>query len=280
MKIKDYTGADCNLFRLPPIDMSSVEKVIELALVEAWQKGTSVNEVVSNVLNNQGVVDGLEAQVIESFEFQKKVILKQAEDDKDEALAAYEEEKREKIKKLEGSIGVGLDKTRHNLEERQQDLDNETSAYSVAQRDLDEMRERLKKKLSEVGGAKGLKTLLTINEAVRGDKPIADYEDNTDHPLDGEENINYEKDKAVEVTSYSYRGGEAAPVSIPTYKKTREQHKTIDAALELTVSKKYVDPLRGKGLTTVVEKIGTRKSKSETARFFDKVWEVLNYKLW
>ena len=177
-------------------------------------------------------------------------------------------------------IGVGLDKTRHNLEERQQDLDNETSAYSVAQRDLDEMRERLKKRLSEVGGANGLKKLLTINEAVHGDEPIADYEDNTDSSSGNEDDIDYKKDEPVEVTNYSYRRGEAASISIPTYARTKEQSKTIDAALELAVSKKYADPLKRKGLTTVVEKIGTRQSKSETAKFFGKVWEVLNYKLW
>ena len=72
MKLVYYQKADCTLFRLPPLDLSVADSKIELAFVNAWQQGRSIDNALNSVLSDQTLVGALVSQLEENLRFQQE----------------------------------------------------------------------------------------------------------------------------------------------------------------------------------------------------------------
>ncbi len=247
MKIEDYKKADCSLFRLPPIDASVVGSAIEVALVKAWENGSSVNSIIENVLNDKKILKQVTEQISENLEFQKVTALRNIDEKKKESIRSYETEGEAKLQQIQESLGNVISEKETGLKKVSQQLSERHSNYNASQKKLEEMRIRIQEKLKGIGGEEGFETLLSIQGLVK------------------------KQDKAQSVPQYNNKD-EQSYAKEPIY--------DLGKVIKAVTSEEKINPLEGKTLEAVVEKAEEDKKKhGKVYRFFKKVWRVLNYEL-
>ena len=244
--IEDYRKAQCQLYRLPPIDTSGVEEIIQTTLLEAWKNGENIKNVVNNILQNQQVVSRLSEQVSGNLNFQRIVELQNARDQNKTNLEQYALERQEKLKRVDTFLGSGIVTKYKELGEVSRTFQDAEKDYSVTKRKLEELRARVQERLKQVGGEKGVETLLTINNAVTRQSTYP-------------ETKSYTEDKEE------------------LYKKP-EKYSNEDTSEKIKDALKYAakDKRLKEKLETKIEEEITEEKKG----FFRKVWKVLNYKIW
>lgn len=263
MKLEKYRKANCELFWLPPLDLSKVDKMLEVALVEAFEKGGSVNEVLDSILDNGQIISSLEEQVAENLEFQKTSAIDKVEDDKQDAIALYSEKKEELLDELQETVVAEAQEKERELGEAYQQFDTRTKKYSARKARLEEMRSRIRKKIGEVGGREGFETLQRIDQMVTsgGDYQTAkrSYED------------------AQSVQGYTNE---------PAVSGIRVEGSSLEQALDLALTEEEIDPLKEKAAKVeLVEEDGERK-KGRVYHFFQrgtirqKIYKILTYEVW
>ena len=82
INVKRYARADCTLFRIPPVDVSSVGSIIEKALVQAWEQGTSADYALNSLLSEGSITAKLAQQIAQSLQFQRQRGLEAVDEEK------------------------------------------------------------------------------------------------------------------------------------------------------------------------------------------------------
>jgi hypothetical protein len=263
MKVSEYEKADCTLFRLPPIDVSYATSIIEKILVKTWENGQSVDNAIEGVLSNRTVVDKLTEQISTNLKFQKQTIIKQSEAEAQAKISEYEAAKQEKLTSLQENYSKEKEDEQRKLEEKQKELEERQQSYSASQARLDEMRARVEAKMKRLGGKKGLKKLMTINEIIEEEK---------------------EKTKPAEETKTEEKSSYGVTVVKRRKKRERPKHVPYKPPEEKTPEPATASPKETKvsPLEKVVEEEPEEepKKRGKPYRFFKKIWEVLNYEVW
>ena len=172
MEIKDYRHADCDLFRTPSINISPIQKVIEIALLKAWESGSSVERAINSIVENNELIGPLARDIAPHMATQRTYALEKVKADSYLNIRAYEIQERKKVQEVDESLGVKVRGAEQQLSEVSQTYATNLHQYSAAQARLEEMRARIRAQLDEVGGKEGYKNLMEINSAVVAESPI------------------------------------------------------------------------------------------------------------
>mgnify|MGYP001560737630 CR=1 FL=1 len=180
MTLDSYRKADCPLFRVPPIDFSTVQEALELTIVRAWESGQNAQNTINSLLQNSQVVGTLAVQVESHLGYQRASALGLVETEKASKLAMYDQKKKEETTRVEEAYAPELREREERTRTLEGNLSRKHATYTAAQARLEEMRGRVRAKLDTLGGKKGFQTLLTLQQAI------------TQHPSSSYEDIGYE----------------------------------------------------------------------------------------
>ena len=266
MEIDDFLKADCNLFLVPPVDVTTVATLIDRAVLQAWQQGSSAQKTLEALSTNSEILGTVTAQVEKNLEFQKQTALQNLEAKAQQAIGQYQEESKLKAAQVEATTGVEAKLQAAEFQAKEQSWQQEHQSYSIAQRRLEEARSRIRKRLGEVGGTVGYQKLVDIEQKLK--EPVT---------------------VSSEVKS---TGAAELPSSTP-------QEATIPTGLQLVMAEKKIDPLtqaleEAANAATAKDKIsGTTiqpSARKETGGriyqlfhktpLLQKVYSVLTYKIW
>ena len=272
MKIEDYRKADCSLFRIPPVNISELERDLEKRLVSAWRAGYDPNSAISSVVNDKSLIKRIADQISQSLSFQRKVGLGEVETETTERVEEHKTAYQEKVKAVEDRLGPEEQERRTKFEEEQQKYRQQNSVYSASVSSLEEMKYRIRDQLTELGGEEGIEALLSIEKEVA--VPLTDISQTTTIPASTKE-----KSEAPKRGNYDESSIEkAARESV--FKRHREglqkerlENKTGDGFI---VPKNAGDDSNyspSKDLSEI-------NSPEQSGGFWRSVWKVLNYKIW
>ncbi len=255
MRLDDYRLADCTLFRLPPVDASTVDDAVQKAIFEAWQRGMSAQNAIDSVLSDKKIVGALAEQVAPNLEFQQQNAFDEIYRKLDEKRAEYEKWKDEQLQRMNNGIGAEVEKKQEEWQKANAAFLEKYKGYNAAQAQLEMLRTRVRERLEKIGGAEKYAKLLEINQAVMSDSPY--------QPAVGREPLYDQPNNVLEKTS------------LPADVKTSPQ---VDAnKARAIVNKKPIDLLNDKTEKSAIKDI---PEIPKPKGFFGRVWEVLNYKIW
>jgi hypothetical protein len=172
MKLSDFRGADCDLFRIPPIDFSYIESALEKTLVRAWQNGSKPSDVIDTLSKDQGVVQAISSQVSASLNFQRDIQLQDLERRTQKQIEVHEAVKGQEFGKIEQNANALLQKERVIRGAYQQEAETRRGAYNATQASLEQMRGRIRESVDKVGGEKNLGYLLSLNDELLGTQSV------------------------------------------------------------------------------------------------------------
>ena len=158
MKIRDYRHANCELYREPIIDLSSIDPDIVTILMQAWQKGSSPNHAIDYVLGGE-IGEELRARIQPNIALQRKIALGELDA---EATAKLEETERDRARRLEQIERNYMERTRPLEEEAQRTkryLEEHTTALNATQARMRELHLRINERLRTLGGKSGVERL-------------------------------------------------------------------------------------------------------------------------
>lgn len=280
MKINDYKHANCALFRLPPIDFSKINEVIENAIVDSWKNGESAQNVLNQMLNNSSVVKTLSNQIADNMNFQRETTLRQAKEDERIKLEQTETERQAQLQKINATVVVEASEKGKIVDSLRTQLNEQNIAYSATEAKLNELRKKVKDSLYKLGGEEKIDQLLTINElVVAAPTTIA----STISPTSTSAQISSSNIPAAQTSTdtVNYTTTKENTEYPVTTSDTSAQPAQIGKSIELTkeqtkidLEKKIEDSLKESETTFPAKKRGL------TYRFFKGVWDVLNYKIW
>ena len=251
MKLSDWTGADCTLFRVPALDLGDLQKDLEKAMIDAWQNGYSAERAIGNILGNDAVISSLADQVQNNLTFQRDRALTEIEKKRDEKKATIEGEKQQHVQKIEQDLGTKTEQAHQQFRQQSQTVQQHHAEYTAAQADLSSLRGRIKKQLGDIGGEQGYEHLLTINQQLYPSKT-----EDTKSPTD-------------------------------TVKPTVVAQKPYDPSADLKLLRDQPKPLCvDDALTHVKEELEADQvippapKKSFLAKTGDVIYKILTYELW
>lgn len=249
MKLQDYAKSDCTLLREPPVDISAVERALDAALVEAWRRGASASSALDEVLSDKNIVGTLAGQVSPHLEYQRRFMMEQLERELAAKRQEYETWKKDQVEAVDAQLGREAEKKREEALKARAELTKQYEGYTSAHQRLEQLRQRVKDKLKQLGGKGAFKQLMKISEAVAA----------ADSYGSSEREIIYEQRSAT---------------------RLEEIEETLDA----TLSGKTPDPLKDKnsaveGIDELLEGKKTEPSKPKDG-IFRKMWRILNYRIW
>jgi hypothetical protein len=175
MKLEDFRQADCRLFRVPAIDISSIEGAIETAIVNSWRGGyANAHDAVNGVINNSAIVKNITQQIGESLSFQRENAEREIEAAKTGKISQYEQEQNARVRAIEEDTSKEIGYARKSLKQTQKKLEEKSRTYDAFQASLEERRAKIKQKLSEIGGEEAVETLFRLNQDLLDpvDKPV------------------------------------------------------------------------------------------------------------
>ena len=149
--IANYRLADCALLRTPPVDYKAITGSVEQALVDAWQRGTSVDQVVDYLLQDSKLKGKLASQISENLAYQLDVALSTLETRAQTQKQELSAEKDSHLAKIEGDYQQKLDASDKAVEDAYADADAKTAHYTATQARLEELRQKVKSQVGEVG---------------------------------------------------------------------------------------------------------------------------------
>lgn len=177
MELNDFRKADCRLFRVPPIDFSSVEGSIETALIEAWKNQSSAGNAIGSITENKGIIKNLSEQISESLEFQRRIALERVTKQEAERVRAYQEEQRAKMASVEQTIGYRAGEKLAELKAKEADLSGRRKSYDASQYSLEQTRFKIRERLDSIGSDKSVEVLLKMNESLLDETPTEQKKD-------------------------------------------------------------------------------------------------------
>jgi|SaaInlStandDraft_3_1057020.scaffolds.fasta_scaffold00837_10 hypothetical protein len=218
----DYQKADCALYRVPPLDMTTINSRVEQLLVEAWKNGQSVEAALQSISRNNSVVGDLVSQIAENLAFQQRMASDAVNDASGNRIQSYEEQRAEELYQIEQAFGTVKGTQVASVRAAEEETAEEKQEYTMAQQKLSEMRARIKARLKEVGGEEGLKYLLQIDELVEEE---ALYGVDTSVAGTGQESGNYEVgqqnyDPGTTQPSRPYKQSQSSSASGKGYENT------------------------------------------------------------
>lgn len=254
MKLGDYERADCNLYLLPPIDLSEVKSALEVVLLDSWRNGVSADQAVDQILNDRTILGRLAEKIAPNLNFQATQAKEEIKAQAEATIAAYGQRIEAQRQEIQSNLGAEEITRLNAAETAKNDLQQQTVAYSAAQARLEELRTRVKQRLDAIGGTKSYETLLTINERINNTAvPTAETE---------------VADQAISATT-------TAPTAFNTTAPSYNAPQQNEAAPATTaVATTASEP----SLEVVVNQT-TAPTNSKTRRAFRKIWKVLNYRL-
>ena len=253
MAIDDYRKANCTLFRHPPVDFSGVDDAIEQILVDAWKNGYSVGTAMQRVLKDSSVVGSLQSQVEKNMAFQRDIAEKKVNAKRFVEAQGYENDKRRQLMHIDETLGKESEEKAEAVRAKDVHLESKTQVYSAAQARLEEVRARVKAKISQIGGKAGYEALMEIREMM---------DDNSEDDYDGES----EDDKSQK-KDYKPRKKRKRKKSKDS-KKDKEPD--LERALELATCDEEVDPLK---------EPEPKEEHGKVYRAGRAVWGAMNYDL-
>ena len=272
----DYAFIDCNLFRTPPVDLSGVTYLIEKSLLTAWQSGHSAAGALEDVLSNQEVIGPLAAKISHNLRYQAETALQQVGEQSRSRIAAYEKEKEGRLDEIKASIGAEADAKERQLLQASHGHEQAQSQYSAAQANLDRIRKRIQAQLRDVGGKSGYDTIMRINEAVVGTGTVGTGVARLpSHERMDEIRSRYRERRETAAHSGDSGGKESGsgtdmPEAYMPEVYMPEVAGEIQGA-EADGSQESLDEL--------LSKIDAQQNRG-LRRVWEKVWNILNYKLW
>ena len=170
MRINYYQFADCTRFRIPSVDLTSVDKDLKAILLQSFDQGISADYALEQALNNQDLVQNLASQVAENLQFQQQNALERVNTEVQTAASGYQEEQTGKIQRIDAYLTPIIDQKKGQYQHQQQKVAEKKEFYSAAQRSLEEMRARVQQRLAEVGGLEGYKKIEQIGDSLQQGK--------------------------------------------------------------------------------------------------------------
>ena len=295
MKIKDYTYADCTLFRQPPVDFSIVQQAIEKNLLDLWERGYSANSSIDYMLENNELLGQLTDQVAENLQFQREQMLSNIEVDKEGQILTYEEEKERNLQAIRTSLGRRAEDKNGEYEKTNQEyVERRTSCDAVSQR-LEEMRRRIQDKYKRLGGEKGYQNIVELTKLTVSGAAAAEKQEGSSVEQEGasyrpskrraEDKPFGEKDNDKGKSDFFTKAEEGpdrrlARPNLAAYnafkaaqEKEREEKKQLEKCK--TNSSEDDSSTTRPSLEGIVQTEGTTDKKNQSG-FFRKVWKVLN----
>jgi len=172
MDVDDYAKADCGLFRHGYIDLSSVDDRIEDILIRAWRNGSGLEEAIESLTADRRLVRLAEGQLAESLNFRKAVAEKDLEERKREIISSYEDQYKSSLQQLTQKQEEEKRYAQERLQAVKAGIEQNYTQYSHAQRSLEQLRERVRSDLGQIGEEKYM-----IVAQLTGTDPIAEVEE-------------------------------------------------------------------------------------------------------
>lgn len=245
MELSDFKLANCSLLRTPSIEYSKLSQTVDDALARAWKSGTSIDQAVNNILQDQKVVNSIAKQLDESMKFQREQELKRVEQEAQERRERHMQVFQTQLDSVEKEIGVSVSQREQELEKIKASYANATQSYSAAQQSLEDMRSRVKSSLEQIGEKK-YEQLIQLNDLL-----VAD-------------------DSSGQKSDVRTSAPKETPLSVkPEVREVINVVKTSDV----------IDPLNKKPDVKYID-LNKKSEKGYVSRMLKKTWEVLNYDVW
>ncbi len=276
MSFEKYEKADCTLFRLPPLDLSAADKVIEQAILRAWQQGSAPGAALHEVMADRNLLQDLVKQVAPNLQFQQQHAEEQLEREKAKKVQAYEAEKRKSVGEVTMASSEEIAKQLAVMVNAKQRAEEGRQQYSARMQKLQEMRQRLKKKLGDMGGKEGFERLQLINSMMTGQ--LAYISSSAYEKMPSEADAMTPAPATEEGKTFPLEQKVSAAATAPAVFAVSD----LSKALELVTTDKVVDPLAQKKEIAVVEE----KKQGRTYEWFhrtparEKIYLILTYKVW
>lgn len=164
MKITDYKNADCPKFRVPAIDLSTLDEAIESTLTSAWEKNYSAKDAMNMLATDPKVKGVIAEKLAENLEFQRQAELQNLRYQRQQEAEKISARIRAQLKEINSTVGKDANLKKKELGKVSEQLTEGREQYSVAQKSLEEMRARVQEQLKYVGGEKGFEKLIQIDE--------------------------------------------------------------------------------------------------------------------
>ena len=163
-----YRRADCTRFRTPPIDTGAVQRQIERMFLDAWQRGMSARDVYREVLSSADITATLTAQVAPNLAFQRAVEVQSITAEVEAERAAYGRQREQTLAVVQERTGQDAEAARQQYEAIQSVKGERAAGYTATAARLEELRERVSRRIAEIGGVEGYHALLEIHGVVTG----------------------------------------------------------------------------------------------------------------
>lgn len=283
MRIDYYHFADCTRFRIPAVNITSVEEDLKALLARSFDQGISADYALEQAINNPQLITALASQVAENLGFQRQNALERVSDEAQKDAAAYQQKQQAKIQSIEGYLNPIVDEKKKEYAQIEKKVEEKTGYYSAAQRSLEEMRARVQQRLAEVGGVEGYHKIEKINASLQS-KP--------------EQYTQIDPAAIANADNGSTNGYQSGNKLKTDYldsnsKSKKKKKKDLEKALAIATATKKIDPLRDQAsLDELVNenaspeedgaletRLGQPKENSWKS-FWKKVWKIANYKIW
>ena len=203
MKIQDYAKANCDLFRIPPVDFSFVERKIYDALRETWEQGGSASSALDRILSNGSIVGAIRSQIAPNMEYQKATLVSAIDYEASEKVRQLEELKKRRVSAVERDLGQLVESARHQYDSSNMDYLEKAGQYTAAQVRVNQMRREIDAKLARLGGVSVYQDVFKINEAVMSTQSGASPPSLADSALEPQ----YSKPVSVSQTYERFKAG-------------------------------------------------------------------------
>jgi hypothetical protein len=250
MRLEDFRKADCNLFRLPPVDLSDIREEIDRAIIEAWRNQNSAQGAVDSILGNNKILGTLTEKITESLEFQRKVGAENITQEAKETISVYKDEQKQRLRTVDATIGIEAKDKGKTAYKKTEELLERTRAYDVTQANLEAARARINERIAALGGAKSIEAVLDISDRLITEPCESPEKENLENKTEGKTPASNLGGAKPEVISTNANEGAKVPGNQDYSQKSSQDYSN---------STKPVG--RGK-------------------RIMKKIWSVLNYKIW
>jgi len=169
MELKDYLLADCTLYRTPTLDFSAINSQIEKLILDSWNNGGSIDNVINNLVENYEITTQMSEQLGNSMTFQRKAYLESIRQKQNLENEKYNQENTQKLREVTTRYDTDISKTKKLLDATSEEYSKNREEYSAAQSRINAARERIKNNLAQVGGREKLSNLMAINATLMGD---------------------------------------------------------------------------------------------------------------
>lgn len=161
LRVGDFRYADCERFWKPTIDTGAVQEAIEAFLTKSFDDDATVDDAMERVLQTDAART-LVGKIAGNVDYQKRIELDHIAEAKQQAIETVEQQKCEALDSVKQGIGVLRQEKEVTYDSAQKEKVRQIMAYSAEQQRLDEMKQRVREQLREIGGEKGYEILLGI----------------------------------------------------------------------------------------------------------------------